>query len=97
MRMVVDKFGTGDKLLVYSDSVEIITDPNQIAQRLQILDDVDTRNNSNNTNNDPPDLATMKKSKGQIQLTRHNYDKVIQSDSLKDKLVVVKYGAIWCP
>lgn len=71
MRMVVDKFGTGDKLLVYADSVMEV--PEGQAPRREVED------------------------KGQIRLTAHDFHRVLTAPSNWDKLLVVKFGAIWCP
>jgi thiol-disulfide isomerase/thioredoxin len=71
MRMLVDKFGTGDSLLVYSDSVVAVPDGAPVV--------------------------TAHDSKGQIKLSSRDYDLFLGAPQLKDKLIWVKYGAIWCP
>jgi len=71
MRMVVDKFGTGDKLLVYADAV------------VEAL-----------AGASPP---VGLEDKGQVRLTARDFDGVLGSPSLQDELLVVKFGAIWCP
>jgi len=74
MRMVVDKFGTGASLLVYSDSVIKSTDVSKEQE-----------------------AKTSKAHKGQTKLGGRDFDSVIASSVMKDKLLIVKLGAIWCP
>lgn len=71
MRMVVDKFGTGDKLLVYADAVVEVPAgaPAPIVQQ----------------------------DNGPVRLTSGDFDAVVRSTSLAADLLVVKFGAIWCP
>lgn len=71
MRMVVDKFGTGDDLLVYTDSVIAVPEGETVK--------------------------TAHDAKGQIKLSGRDYDAFLAAPQLKDKLIWVKYGAIWCP
>ncbi len=70
MRMVVDKFGTGNNLLVYSDSV------------------IETPEGTS--------LKPVLHASPQIRLTKRDFDTVTTSP-LADRLIVVKFGAIWCP
>lgn len=74
MRMVADKFGTGNHLLVYTDSVIEVPEGETL----------------------PPPAHT---SHDVIRLTHRDFDAVIHSREWenKDTLVVVKFGAIWCP
>jgi thiol-disulfide isomerase/thioredoxin len=75
MRMVADKFGTGNHLLVYTDSVIEVPDGEMLP---------------------PPAHA----SNGVIRLTHRDFDAVIHNQEWEgkpDTLVVVKFGAIWCP
>lgn len=39
----------------------------------------------------------IKDTRGQIKLTSRDYDALIQAPAQRDKLLLVKYGAIWCP
>lgn len=71
MRMVVDKFGTGDHLLVYTDSVVAVPEGETVK--------------------------TTHDTRGQIKLTSRDYDAFLAAPQLEDKLIWVKYGAIWCP
>lgn len=71
MRMIVDKFGTGDALLVYADSVvEAPRDRPPIGRRLL---------------------------KGQTRLGLRDFDAVIAAEANRDRLLVVKLSAEWCP
>jgi thioredoxin 1 len=70
MRMVVDKFGTGDALLVYADSV------------------VEKQAGAPAAPTPPPHA---------VSLSERDHDAVLTSPALRDQLVMVKYGAIWCP
>jgi len=88
MRMLVDKFGTGDKLLVYKDSVKQTTE----AQWKQLKG-----KDSHNKQSLEGDSKQAPKHHGQIKLGRRDYKLVLESDALKEKLLVCKYGAIWCP
>ena len=71
MRMVVDKFGTGDALLVYADSV-VELPPGGAP---------------------PVDTSTP----AQVRLSEVDFDAVLAARADRDRLAVVKLGAIWCP
>lgn len=71
MRMVFDKFGTGDDLLVYADSV--VASSNGVAPKPSHADN------------------------GQVKLSGRDFERVLSAVENRELLLVVKFGAIWCP